>query len=177
MLATMFVVGVTYLISRFYELTLDTSVRSSIIVWLALTILFWIIHGLFSSDKSLDRYDNLWEDDGVKFMRMVSTFIITLTFTRIIINIGRGNPIWYGQFIGMLVLVAITSIVTVFVIYNSYSYKVFESIVDTILVQIRNARLACLFMMIALQCFSHTLGGVVVIIVLISIILGFFKGK
>lgn len=177
MLATVFVVGVTYLISRFYELTLDTSVKSSIIVWLALTVLFWIIHILFASDKSVDRYDNLWEDDGVKFMRMISTFILVLTFARIIINIGRGYHMWHGKFILMFVLVAITSIMTLYSIYTAYSYKLRESIVDTVLIQIRNARIACLIMMIGLQCFSHTLGLVVVMIVFISIILGFFNRK
>ena len=177
MLATVFVVGVTYLISRFYELTLDTSVKSSIIVWLALTVLFWIIHTLFSSDKSVDRYDNLWEDDGVKFMRMISTFVLTLTFMRVIINIGRGYQMWHGKFIVMFVLVAITSLMTLYSIYTGYSYKMRESIVDTVLIQIRNARIACLFMMIGLQCFSHTLGLVVVIIVFFSIIFGILGKK
>jgi hypothetical protein len=173
MLGILLIIATTYFGAKWrgmqvnlYTLTNQKNVMALILI---LTILFWIVHALFSKNKDVRRYGDNWDVDSIKIVRGILTVVQAVCLALAVSNIHDGEPIYHNLWIWIGSIVVL-NIVEFAAIDQEYSLDARELIVDTVLMQIRDARNTLALLLIVLVCYNVTIFGVLFIIAFFAII-------
>ncbi len=178
MLTTAFVVFVTFLLHRIahfdISLQLGSTFKILTIMIIALSILFWNIHVWFYGDKDRDRYEELWDDTTIQGLGLAYAILNVIVLLIMEENFTEGDNLFDGTFFFIISIFAI-DIISISVIYNSYSHRLKQSIVDSWLFQIQKMRNA-LFAMLIISCaVQFTIFGLLLLFLVVVIFLSLFN--
>lgn len=178
MLGALFMIFTTYLLTkkRNIEISLGYLCNKKLIIALIViaTILFWLLHFIFSEVKTLSRYEDNWQEDGLRFVRGIIVLSEAALYVKILMNVDKGNWIFYHALLG-IVFIIIMNAIELALIDHYYSKNIREMIVDGILIQIQDTRNALILVLAVLCILNWTLLGFLFVLVLLAIVTGFFK--
>ena len=173
MLGILIIIATTYFGAKwrglelsFHTLTNQKNVMATILL---MTILFWIVHAFFSKNKDVRRYNDNWNEDSIKIVRGILTVVQAVFIALACSNIYYEKPVYHNLWIwiGAIVLLNIVEFAS---IDNEYSLDARELIVDTVLMQIRDARNTLALLLMVLVCYNVTIFGVIFLLAFFAII-------
>ena len=151
------------------SMELDKSLLFAIILIIIMTIISWILHLTILSKKDSEKYEEDWDEDPIKVLKLVYVIICAIIMLLMVKNVSDGSFIFNGTIL-FIVLAIITDLITPVVIYFSYSYDVKESICDSLLFQCTRVRMAIIIMICIGLVIKYTIVGILAILILYSII-------
>jgi len=139
-----------------------------------LTVLFWIVHLLIAPNKNPDRYKESWDEPSIAIVGIVYMCITTVLMLIMINNIAKERFFLEGTMIFFAIL-TVLDIANIFIFYNCYSYKVKESMVDSLLFNFQKVRNALLIVLVIAITIKITIIGILCLIIVMGIFIGVFK--
>lgn len=151
--------------------------KLTIILFTITTILFWVVSVLLTKRNS-DEYETIWDEPTITLYNVVYSFFTTVIMYGMVKDVGEVGSFLKGNVWIWPVFVAI-DIVGIFIVYNTYSFKVKESVIDSLLLQIRNVRAAVCLMLLLVLVIKFTIFGVLILFTIVAFIPGLldFLGK
>ena len=176
MLATIIIMAMfRFLDNSGFDITfeLDEGYQVPALIIFALTVIFWFLHLTISEDKDFERYSDIWDESEIQFVRVLYIVIATEMYTRLFYNYGQGTGLLEAPS-AMLIVLAILDVVNMVVIFNSYSFDVRESIVDSIFLQISNMKIVLAILILFMFIIKFTIVGTLLLIIIVGGILKLF---
>ena len=178
MLGALSMILTTYLIlkKRNIDISLESVTNSKLIVFLIVfaTLLFWILHGLLSKDKNMSRFEDNWQEDGIRAVRGILVCAEGLLYLFIVRNIDQGHSIFHNAWI-IIALIVVLNIIQLVMFDKYYTTSIRELLVDGLLIQIQDTRNALILVLFVLCALHFTIMGAIFIVTIIAIVTGFFK--
>lgn len=153
-------------------LDFNPGLKLTIILFVVTTIFFWVISATLTKRKP-DAYEKLWDEVPVKIFNVIQASLVLLLMLAMTYNY-KDNVNFLTGTKGLWAFLAITDIIGIGVAYNTYSFKVKESIIDSLLLQIRNVRAAVLMMVLVVLIKKFTIFGVLILFVFVATIPGLY---
>lgn len=174
MLGILIVIIATYFTTKARNLEIDmysvTNKKTILILVIIMDLVFLILHALLSKNKKMGRYDENWFEDEIRVLRGMVVVAEGFLYIRFLRNIDGGLPIYHNiwVFCGIIIIL---NFIQFKLIDHFYSKDVRELLVDTLLMQVQDAR-NTLILILACLCILHfTIVGFLFILSLIAIVL------
>ena len=166
MLTAVVILQATFLLAK-KNFKITSNINKETIILFGTTLMFWLIHTLVVEDKKIDRYTELWDEPGIQTISFIQCIIFALIILKNVLEIENVQTI--------LLIMFVLDIVAGITIYNTYSFKMKETIIDAFQLQIKNARIGLFIVFMGIVGYNTTIVGALVIISVCGIILGFKK--
>ena len=142
---------------------------ASVLMCVIIYILFKIGGAVFYKDKASKRYEEIYDEPVMNFLRIIFVVINMLTIAKIYDNMSNGMPSLNKTIIFILMLIAL-DVATTIAGYLLYSFDEKEAIIDGFMLQLKNVSITFLMLAIILVILKLTIFGfVLVAMILISI--------
>ena len=140
--------------------------RAVLLMCIVTYLLFKVGSIAFFKENADKRYEELYDEPIINFIRLIYVIINVLTIAKMYNNITNEMPIFYKTAI-LFVILVILDVANIIAGYNVYSFDVREAIIDGILLQIRNVSLTLLILAVILLILKLTIFGFVLVSVII----------